>query len=1022
MNLAKYSIEHSKIIHLFLVLVLIIGTAGFFLLGKKEDAPFIIKTAVLITTYPGATPEEVEELITEVIEREVQPAPGIEYIKSESYYGLSKIFINLYQNYSNAEIQQLWDELRRKVKNAQAKLPPGASEIAINDDFGDVFGLYFAVTADEGYSHTELNDYANFVKKKLVPVNGVQKVALFGEQTEVINLEINQERIANLGIHPMRIREALISQNQLVNTGDLIMNDNQIKIKAEGDFRNLQDISNVIIQNQEGKQFRLGDIAEITRAYADPPVTLMRMNGKKAIGMGISTPIDADVVKVGKAVAKTLEGLDVLLPMGVEIEGIYFEDKIAYAANNNFILNLIVSVAIVVGIILMAMGVRAGLLIGSSLIFSILGTFVIMLITGDSLHRTSLAALIIAMGMLVDNAIVVTDNAMVSIKKGVPRKKALIDGASIPQWGLFGATIIAIGSFLPLYLAPANAAEIIKPLFVVLAISLFLSWIFAITQTTVYGDFILKESAGGASTDPYDTPFYRKFRTIITNIINARYLTLAIILGLFVLSLIAFKGVKRSFFPAINKPYFKVDFWEPQGMNIFKTEADVILAEKFLLADKRVKNVSITLGNSPIRYYLASTSFGPLPHFANILVETHEADDAIPVMKDLENYIHSNLPDATPMMQRFMVSPQPDMAIEATFTGPDPLILHQLAEKAKVIMRNEKLAQNVRDSWGEKVASWEPVYSQSKGQLLGITKENMATSVKILTNGINVGNYREGDKFMPILLLDKNRDKFTFDNLSTFPVISNTGKAVPLDQVIEEHKVEWREGVIKRYNRERALSAQCEPVDGVEIPELEKLLLPLINQIELPEGYGLRYEGVKFYQDYTSAAISKNVPLTLVLIIIILTLLYNSYKKPLIILMAVPLMLIGIVAALYITGAPFGFFATLGLLGLIGMVIKNVIVLMDQVDIEIEEGAHPYYAIINAAQSRVMPVSMAAGTTILGMIPLVPDPMFGGMAASIMGGLFAATLLTIVVVPVFYVIVFKVRKPASDKKNNEKVS
>ena len=706
-----------------------------------------------------------------------------------------------------------------------------------------------------------------------------------------------------------------------------------------------------------------------------------------------------------------LDGLKGQLPLGIEIEGIYFEDKIAFEANNNFILNLIISVAIVVGIILLAMGVRAGLLIGSSLLFSILGTFVVMLITGEALHRTSLAALIIAMGMLVDNAIVVTDNAMVSIKKGIPRKKALIDGASVPQWGLFGATIIAIGSFLPLYLAPANAAEIIKPLFVVLAISLFLSWVFAITQTTVYGEFILKESSGIAGSDPYDTKFYRKFRSVITRIIDARYLTLIIIVGLFLLSLVAFKGVKRSFFPAINKPYFKVDFWEPQGVNIYKTRADVMLAEEFLMADNRVKNVSITLGNSPLRYYLASTSFGPLPNFANILVETFEADDAIPVMEALNHYILSNLPDASPVMQRFMVSPQPDMAIEATFTGPDPAVLHHLAEQAKTIMRNDKLTQNVRDSWGEKIMTWEPVYSQAKGQLMGVTKENMATSLKILTNGIAVGNYREGDKFMPILMLDKYRGDFTFDNLYSFPVISITGKTVSLDQVIEKHNVDWRDAVIKRYNRERALAAQCEPVPGIEIPELEKRILPLIEQIKLPEGYGLRYEGVKYYQDYTSAAISKNVPLTLLIFIIILTLLYNSYKKPLIILMAVPLMLIGIVAALYITGAPYGFFATLGLLGLIGMVIKNAIVLMDQVDIEIEQGAHPYRAIISAAQSRVMPVSMAAGTTILGMIPLVPDPMFGGMAATIMGGLLAATLLTIIVVPVFYVIVFKVKKP-----------
>jgi multidrug efflux pump subunit AcrB len=1011
MSITTYALKNKLVIHLFLMLILVVGIAAFFMLGKKEDAPFVMKTAVLMTSYPGASPEEVEELVTEVIEREVQAAPGVEYIKSESYYGFSKIIINLYQHYSNDEMPGMYERLRRKVKNAQALLPPGASEIIINDDFGDVYGLYFAVTADEGFNDAELREYTNYVKKMLIPVNGVQKVSLFGEQKEVIMLEILQERISNLGIHPQQIVSALVSQNQLVNTGDLIMGDEQIKIKAEGDFRSIEDIENVIIQNLNGKQFRLGDIAEISRGYADPPTNMMRMNGNKAIGMGISTPLDADIVKVGKSVSEVLDNIESQLPAGIEIEGIYFEDKIAFEANNDFILNLIISIIIVVGIILLAMGARAGLLIGSSIIFSILGTFVVMLVIGEALHRTSLAALIIAMGMLVDNAIVVTDNAMVSMKKGVPRTKALIDGATVPQWGLFGATIIAIGSFLPLYMAPANAAEIIKPLFVVLAISLLLSWLLALAQTTVYGDSFLKVKTTEGNTDPYDTKFYKSFTKIVTRLIDARWASIGVVVGLFILSLVAFKSVPQSFFPAIDKPYFKVDFWEPEGVSIFKTEADVIQIEEYLMADDRVKNVSITIGASPLRYYLASTSFGPVANFANILVETYEDEQAVLILRELETYMMENLPDVKPVMQRFMVSPQPDMAIEATFTGPDPEVLRGLAEEAKQIMREEPLAQNVRDSWGEKILVLEPQYSQSRGQLLGVTKENMATSLKMLTNGIPVGNYREKDKFMPILMLDKYRKEFNFDNISSFPVLSMSGEAVSLDQVTEGQGIEWRNAVIKRYNRQRALAAQCEPIPGIEVPELEEIIFPLIEAMELPDGYNLRYEGVKFYQVYTQEAIAKFMPLMLLIFIIILTILYNSYKKMLIILLAVPLMMIGIVLSLFITGAPFGFFATLGVLGLIGMVIKNAVVLMDQVNIELAEGKDQYTAMVYAARSRVIPVSMAAGTTILGMIPLIPDPMFGGMAATIMGGLFAATLLTVIVIPVIYAIFYNIKKP-----------
>ncbi len=1017
MNIPKYALEHKKVVHLLLALILVAGISAFFTLGKKEDAPFIIKTAVLATSYPGATPEEVEELITEVIEREVQAAPGVDYIRSESYYGFSKIFVDLYQHYANEDMPQLWDELRRKVKNAQAKLPPGASEISINDDFGDVYGLYFAVTSDEGYSYSELRDYTNLVKTQLVPIVGVAKVSLFGEQQEVVNLEISSEKLSNLGIHPAQITSALQKQNSLVNTGDLLLDNIQIKIKAEGDFRSIDDIKNVIVQTSNGKQFRLGDIATITKGYQDPPNSMMRMNGLPAIGMGISTPLDANVVEVGGLVQKKLEEVSQLLPVGIEIQGIYFEDKIADQANNEFIINLIISVSIVVLIILLAMGTRAGVLIGTSLVFSILGTMVIMMPIGLALHRTSLAAFIIAMGMLVDNAIVVTDNAMINIKKGIPKKKALIDAALVPQWGLFGATIIAIGSFLPLYLAPANAAEIIKPLFVVLAISLFLSWIFALIQTTVYGEFLLKSSTGDEG-DPYDTPFYRKFHTFIVKVIDAKYLTIGIVVVLFIVSLIAFGNVKQSFFPAINKPYFKVDLWEPEGTNIYKTERDVVKIEEYLLAHENVKNVSITIGQSPIRYYLASASFGPKSNFANFLIETYDSDQAVPLLEELEEYILGNFPDVMPVMQRFMVSPVPDAGLEATFTGPDPEVLRDLTEQAKAIMRAEPKSDNVRDSWGEKVLVIEPHFSQAKGQLLGVSKEGMASSLKMLANGIPVGNYREGDKFMPILLLNSERKNLNFNNAGSYPVFSVTGEAVALNQVTEGHTLDWRNGVIRRYNRERALAAQCDPIRGVETPELEAIIFPQIEQIELPPGYGLRYQGIKFYQDVTSQAIAKNMPLTLIIFIFILTILFNDYKKPTIILLSVPLMIIGIVLALIVTGAPFGFFAALGLLGLVGMVIKNAIVLIDQIGLEEEAGKDSYTAVIHATRSRVIPVSMAAGTTILGMLPLLPDPMFGGMAATIMGGLLAATLLTIIVIPVLYVIFYKLRKPETNE--NEK--
>ena len=480
MNLAKYSLDYPKVIYFFLAVMLIGGVMAFGSLGKKEDSPFVIKTAVLITQYPGASPKEVEQLITEPVEREIQSMRRVYKLKSDSYYGMSKITIELDPATPPEEMPQMWDELRRKVLNVQAQLPQGASAIKVSDDFGDVFGIYFALTADDGFSWHDLRDWGQRLKTELVTIEGVQKVALFGEQTEVVNVFISMSKLANSGINLNTLMQKKSGKMQL-------------RILATGTYKNLTDIRNQLIVTESGKQVRLGDIADVEKGYLEPPGTLMRVNGKRAIGVGVSTASDYDVVKAGESVRARLAQLEEQMPVGIEMVTLYPEDQIAREANNGFILNLVESIAIVIFIILLVMGVRAGLLIGSSLIFCIGGTLLIMQFMGVGLNRTSLAAFIIAMGMLVDNAIVVTDNAQISVSRGIRRRQALIDGATTPQWGLLGATLIAVFSFLPLYLAASSVAEMVKPLFIVLAVSLLLSWVLALTQTTTFGEFILKD-------------------------------------------------------------------------------------------------------------------------------------------------------------------------------------------------------------------------------------------------------------------------------------------------------------------------------------------------------------------------------------------------------------------------------------------------------------------------------------------------------------------------------------------------
>ena len=1011
MNLPVYSLENKKIIYFFLAIMLIGGIYSFFKLPKKEDSPFVIKQAVLVTQYPGATPQEVEKLITEPIEREIQSMSDVFQIKSESYFGMSKISIELQPTLAPDYMPVKWDELRRKVANIQPRLPSGASAINVSDDFGDVFGIYYALTADEGFTYDDMRDWAQKIKTELTPIQGVQKVYLFAEQTQVVNVRISVPKLANLGIDPNSIQQVLQTQNLLVNTGEIMTGTYQLRVRAEGTYKSIEDIRDQLIVTKGGGEVRLGDIATIERGYMDPPSNLMRVDGKRAIGIGVATGAKDDVVAVGDAVAEHLKEMEQLFPIGMELKTIYPENQIANEANNGFILNLIESLLIVIVIIFLVMGSRAGMLVGSSLLFSVGGTLLIMLIWGVGLNRTSLAAFIIAMGMLVDNAIVVTDNAQVGIKRGLSRYQALVDGATKPQWALLGATFIAVCSFLPMYLAPASVAEIVKPLFIVLGVSLGLSWIWVLRQTPPFGISIWREGKPGESKDPYDTKLYHKFENVLGRLIKRRYLTLTSVVATLFLSLFIMSIMPQSFFPIMNKPYFRADLIFPEGYGIDDVERNVIKIEEYLKNNDKIKSYSFTLGGSPVRYYLASSSIGPKPNFANVLIETKDAKDAQSEENKFYEYMVANYPDILTRSALFALSPVPDAAIEIGFVGDNIDTLVALTQRAQEIARKNDMVMEVRNSWGNKVPVWKPLYSQEKGLRLGITRQQMAYSLRSATNGVPLGEYREGDVFMPILLKDADRDSMNLNDIKTLPVYSAKGRSVKVEQVIDDFSLDYEYSVVKRYNRQRYMMMQCEPKRGANtMAAFSQLWQDIQQEVQVPEGYKLQYFGEQSEQDKGNKAIAANIPLMFGLIYLTLLFLFPKYyRKPVLIMCMLPLIFIGVVLGLLVFGKSLDFFAMLGLLGLIGMNIKNAIVLVDEIGLQLDSGLAPVNAVIEATKTRIVPVTMASGTTILGMLPLLGDAMFAGMAATIMGGLFVSTILTIFVLPVTYCIFFKIK-------------
>lgn len=1009
MSLPEYSLKNRKVVWFFLFVLLAGGALGFVTLGKKEDSVFVIKSASLVCSYPGATPLEVEQLVTEPIEREVQSMRLVHKITSESYYGLSKVLVELDPATRASEIPQLWDELRRKVLNIQPRLPAGASPVTVADDFGDVYGIYYGLSVDGGFTWAELRDWAQRIKTALVTVDGVQKVSLFGEQTPVVNVYVNLAALANFAIRPETIVATIGQQNTIVNSGEKQAGALQIQILEAGTYKNLDDISNQMLTAASGKQYRLGDIARVERGYADPPQTLMRVDGRRAVGIGISTEAQVDVVKTGEKITRVLDGLTRQMPVGMDLTVLYPENRIARQANATFVLNLAESVAIVILIIMLVMGFRAGVLIGSSLLFSIGGTLLLMQFLGEGLNRTSLAGFIIAMGMLVDNAIVVTDNAQQAMLRGVARRRAVVDGANAPRWSLLGATLIAISSFLPLYLAPSSVAEIVKPLFVVLALSLLLSWVLALTQTPLFGDFMLRVKP--VAHDPYDTKFYRTFDRILAALLRWRWGVVAGVAALFAAALAVMGLMPQNFFPSLDKPYFRADVLLPEGYNIRDTERNLRTMEEWLHAQPEVKTVSVTMGSTPPRYYLASSSVSLRPNFGNILVELHDKGQTEAVEARFNAYVRAMCPDVWLRSSLFKLSPVPDAAIEFGFIGDDIDTLRRLTQAAEEIMWRTPGTVNIRNSWGNRVPTWLPLYSQMKGQRIGVTRSQMAQGITIATQGYRLGEYREGDQFMPILLKDENIDTYNLTNLQALPIFTPAGKVYSIEQATDGFRFEYRVGVVKRYNRQRVMKAQCDPGRGVNTMRLYAALRDsVLRGVVLPEGYSMKVFGEQESQQESNSALARYMPLTMVLIFIVLLLLFRNYREPVVILLMIPLIFIGVVLGLAVTGKVFNFFSLLGLLGLVGMNIKNAVVLVGQVGVLRSEGKDAYEALTAATRSRIVPVAMASGTTILGMLPLLFDSMFGAMAATIMGGLLVATLLTVCVLPVVYAIFYNIRK------------
>lgn len=1006
-RIAVYFLENRTLSWFLLVLILAGGIYSYVNMGKLEDAPFTIKQAVVTTSYPGASPIEVQQQVTEVLEEAIQSLGELYYLKTDNRQGLSKITVYVKKEIRADEMQQLWDKLRRKVLDARSKLPAGAADPVVNDDFGDVLGVFYSLQGD-GYSYREMEDWAQLLKKEMLKLKDVAKVELFGIQNRSIEISVNPATMAQRGVTIGDITNAFDKYNRVVDAGALETSSNRLRVEATGAFSTIEELQNMIIVSGRGEYFRLGDIATVEESYVKPARNMMTVDNKPAVGIAISTVPDGNVVEMAELVAGRLEELKEQLPDGLVVKPIYDQGKESAVANEGFVWNLIISVLTVVAVLLFFIGFKNGILIGSGLVFSIFGTLIYMYGTGIALQRMSLAAIIIAMGMLVDNAIVVYDSALVNMSRGMKKSDAIFAAVSDTAMPLLAATLIAVLTFMPVYLSPHITGEILSTLFIVIAVSLLLSWVLSITQNVFFiQEFVGQPAKAVPAGELYKGKLYDRFRKVLDFAIQKKYAVVGAMVVLLGLSLWGFRYVPSVFMPQLNKQYFTVDMWLPEGSRIEETQRCMAQLVDSLEQFDEVVQVSSYIGQTAPRFYLANASYGPQPNYASCLVEVETPEKSRALQEQLETTVDRYVPGALVRVNRFELNTVPQALIEARFCGDDPMVLDSLTNVALEIMRKNPKAKNVRNEWGNMAMMVNVDFDAVNAGKINISKADMMNAVKSVNDGVPVGIYRDVEKKVPVLLRTELDNQTDIDRLADLAVW-NGGNTAPLGQVTKDIGIGWEFPLVRTYDRRLSMAAQCDVQPGCTMAEVHKEIREEIESIKLPEGYTFFWDSQYKDQKEAMAALTKYFPLAILFLALILIALFHNFRQPLIIFLILPLSLIGMVVGLLLTGFDFGFFCMAGWLGLLGMIIKNVIVLLDEVNIQRRAGVDSYRAVIEATVSRARPVLMAAITTIFGMIPLLFDVVFSGMAATIVFGLTFATLLTLVVTPSLYAIFYKI--------------
>jgi multidrug efflux pump subunit AcrB len=1011
MNIGEYSVRTPVISWLLIIILVGGGLLSFDRMGKLEDPAFTIKNAKVITLYPGASAQEVEDEVTYHIEDAIQRLEQVKQINmSISRPGMSDISIEFKDQYRADDFPDIYDELRRKIADMKHKLPPGAQDPMVIDDFGDVYGVYLALTG-QGYSWRDLWDFADTLKQQLVLVPGVRKVSIGGEQQEVIYVDISRERLGELGISPITIAQLLQSQNTVVTAGHGNVDRERLRIVPSGELQSVTQMGDVLVASEEKRLIYLRDIAKITRAYEEIPSQMYYLNGKPALTIGISMQSGENVVAVGERLSARVRALRANIPIGMQLKEIYNQPAEVDKSVSGFLVSVGQAVAIVILVLLVFMGLRVGLIIGAVLLITVAGTLLLMYLDGIELQRISLGALVIALGMLVDNAIVVAEDMLVRMQSGESAPDAARETVAKTIWALLGGTIIGILAFSAIGLSQDSTGEFANSLFWVIFYSLLLSWITAISTTPLLCSLLLKPGTPDSdqSRDPYGRGVFKLFRGIVDRAVRLRWLTVALVMGLFLLAIIGFTNVKQAFFPESNTPMLFVDIWEIEGTDIRATREDTLRINQFLLQQQGVEQTSISIGGAHQRFTLVYDPKESSAVYSQIIVQTDSRERIAEIWEKVDRHMKEHYPWTDPIIKSLRIGPGRDSKIEARFQGPDPVVLRQLSQQTQAIMRADPQAKDIRDDWRQPIKLIRPVFNEQVGRQLGITRENLASALQYAMDGAPVGQFRDGIRLLPIYMRASEDERSDVGNLRDTllwsPVLN---QSVPAAQVISGYATLFENPLIRSRNRIQTIIASCNPTGELATPLFTRLK-PQIEAMTLPPGYSFSWGGEYEDSKDAQAGLARSLPFGFLIMIIVSILLFGKLRQPLIIWLTVPLAIIGITVGLLGFNGAFDFMSLLGALSLIGLLIKNAIVLIDEIDQQIASGKPAYGAILDSTVSRLRPVVLAAATTILGLIPLLQDVFFINMSLTIMTGLGFATLLTLLFVPTLYAIMFRIK-------------